>query len=164
MAGNLAVIALLINAITIPLLSPAYGLESTKTQPEFAWGGLQGHAGKAFIFMVDENPDFSSPITKEVEGNSYRPEDPLEFGTYYWKVVSPECATSPTGMFTVVSEVAVERENGRLKNTGNSAIALEAHMPGRDPGSSARLGLTGLILGINESVDIGGEDVTAKQV
>jgi len=165
--ANVAAIALLINLFSIPLLGPAYGLggaTTTERRPEFSWGGLQGHLGNPFIFMLDEDPGFSSPIAKEVKGNMYRPEEPLEFGTYYWKVVSPECATSPTGMFTVVSEVAVERDNGWLKNTGNSAIALNALEAGREPGSSARPGLTGLFLGINQSVEVGGEDVVATQI
>ena len=171
--ANIAAIALLINLLSIPLLGPAYGLNgasTTDTRPEFSWGGLHSGlrcsaaTGEGFIFMLDEDPGFSSPITKEVKGNMYRPEEPLEFGTYYWKVVSPECATSPTGMFTVVSEVAVERDNGWLKNTGNSAIALNSMEAGREPGSSARPGLTGLFLGINHSVEVGGEDVVAEQV
>lgn len=171
--ANIAAIALLINLLSIPLIGPAYGLNgasTTETRPEFSWGGLHSmlqcgaDAGKGFIFMLDEDPGFSSPIAKEVEGNTYRPEEPLEFGTYYWKVVSPECATSPTGMFTVVSEVAVERDNGWLKNTGNSAIALNAMEAGREPGSSARPGLTGLFLGVNQSAEVGGEDVVATQI
>ena len=67
-------------------------------------------------------------------------------------------------MFTVVSEVAVERDNGWLKNTGNSGIALDTMNTGREPGSSTRHGITGLILGVNQTVEIGREtNVTAKQ-
>jgi hypothetical protein len=163
LAMNFVVVALLINLLTIPLITPSNGWEGTNRQPEFTWGGLQARNGKGFIFMLDEDPGFSSPITKEVYGNTYRSEQLLEFGTYYWKVVSPESATSPTGMFTVVSEVSVERDNGWLKNTGNSGLALETMDTGREPGHLTRLGFTGLILGVNQTVEVGGEDVVAKQ-
>jgi hypothetical protein len=168
LAGNLAVIALLINMVSIPLLSPSTDWETTDRRPDFMWGGLHGMLGTGkgtdFIFMIDEDPEFSSPLTKEVQGNSYRPEEPLEFGTYYWKVMLPERATSPTGMFTVVSEVSVKRDQGRLTNTGNSGIALATTSSGREPAGSTRPGLTGLFLGVNQTVEIGGnEDVIARQ-
>ena len=54
-AGNLAVIALLINLLSVPLFSPAAGWTGTDRQPEFAWGGLQVQDSTGFIFMIDEN-------------------------------------------------------------------------------------------------------------
>jgi len=155
--ANLAVIALLLNAVSIPLLSPVNGWAGTERQPELAWGGLQG----GFVLMIDEDPGFGSPVTREVDGNSYSPQEPLEFGTYYWKVVSAEGASSATGMFTVVSEVEVERLGSQLRNTGNTDIMLEREMPGQDAGN---IRLSGLLVGIGEAVEIGGtENVIAKQ-
>jgi|GEM_PF-2255301 len=155
--ANLAVVALLLNILTIPLVSPANGWTGAERQPELAWGGLQG----GFVLMIDESPGFGSPVTMEVDGNSYIPQEPLEFGTYYWKVVSLEGASSATGMFTVVSEVEVEREGAQLRNTGNTGILLEREMPGQDAGN---IRLSGLLVGIGEAVEIGGtENVIAKQ-
>lgn len=165
----MVIIALLVNLVSIPLLAPSTGIETTNRRPELVWGGLQASLNldchTHFIIMIDEDPEFASPLAKEVQGNSYRPEEPLEFGTYYWKVLMPERAASPTGMFTVVSEVSVERDQGRLKNTGNSGIALATMSNGREPASSTRPGLTGQLLGINQSIEIGGnEDVIAWQI
>ena len=165
MAANLAAVALLISMFSIPLLGPSWGTATTERRPVFSWGGFRLQGSVGYIIMIDEDMEFTSPLTKEVQGNSFRPEEPLEFGTYYWKVLLPERATSPTGMFTVVSEVSVERDEDRLLNTGNSGIALETIKPGREPGSSTRPGLTGYFLGVNQSVEIGGnEDVIASQI
>jgi len=148
--ANIVVIAMLMNLFYIPIRAPM-GDETTDRKPVFSWGGLQG----AVTFMLDEDPEFGSPVTKEVEGTAYTPESPLDFGTYYWKVVSPDGLSSPTGMVTVVSEVSVSRGDGWLKNTGNTPISLERETTG---------GLTGMVVGINQTVGIGNdENVTARQ-
>ena len=158
--ANLALIALLMNLVTIPLLGPAYGVETTDRQPRLSWGGLHGRG----VLMIDEDQGFGSPVTEEVSGNSYRPERPLDFGTYYWKVASGPGMVSATGMFTVVSEIAVEREGGWLKNSGNTEILLEKQIPVSSENLQHTPSITGLVVGINQSVELGREEnVTAKQ-
>lgn len=148
-AADMGLIILIFNLATIPLLSPA-GQTADRT-PEFSWGGAQGN----FILMIDEDHAFGSPDVADVSGNSYIPSRPLEFGTYYWKVLSPAGISSATGMVTVVSEVAVERGNGWLRNSGNTEIILESQ-----PDSE---GMTGMLVGIGQTVGIGSGNVTAKQ-
>ncbi len=167
-AANLILIALLINMISIPLLGPADGLETTERRPEFSWGGLSGTG--MFTFLLDEDPAFGSPVVEMVAGNFYQPETSLDFGTYYWKVISPEGISSATGTLTVVSEVAVERGNGWLKNAGNTDIFLERRIPERETDSlnqsdKAVQPVTGMVVGIGQTIDVGGnENVTASQV
>ena len=60
-------------------------------------------------------------------------------------------------MVTIVSEVSVKRGQGWLKNSGNTDIILDT-----SPGG---FGLTGMMVGINQTIDIKDDDnVFAKQV
>ena len=148
--ANIVVIALLafvaFNFISIPLISPENGAYTTERNPEFLWGGIQGE----FIVLVDDSPDFSSPFVWKVPGNTYRPSDVLNFGTYYWKVQSKN-AESKVRKFTVESSVVLARDSESVKNEGNTEIMLRS--------------ITGaMVVGVGDSVKIGEEeDVEAEQ-
>jgi hypothetical protein len=151
-AGSLVTIAilavLLFNLLTIQLVSPGDRLKITDRTPVFEWSGMQAE----YVILVDDNADFTSPISANVEGNSYRPDRGLDFGTYYWKVGSGPFS-SGVGRFTVLSSVVVSRNESELKNEGNTEVILS--------GPS----ITGaFVLGVNESAQIGKDaNVEAEQ-
>ena len=137
----------LFNLATIPLFSPSNGEYTTERQPEFRWGGIQGE----FTLFLDENPDFKTPIIKRVRGNSYKFENPLDFGTYYWKVESSG-VSSEVRKLTIGSSVVLSRDERKVKNEGNTDILLHS--------------VTGaMVLGVGNAVEIGeDENVTAEQI
>lgn len=132
--------------VTIPLVSPAHGGCTDERRPEFAWGGMQGD----FVLLLDQDPDFGSPVMEEVAGNSYRPGEELEFGKYYWKVRSGPIS-SGVGEFTLDSSVVVSREDKSVRNEGNVELVVHS--------------MTGaFLLGVGESLEISeDEDVVAEQ-
>ena len=72
----------------------------------------------ANVILVDDNPDFSSPVKidlSELEGKSVS----FEAGTYYWKAEG--ILGSLKRKFTINSNVGLEiiEENSSLKNVGN---------------------------------------------
>jgi len=140
---------LFINLVSISLLSPHENESLTERRPLFRWMGLQNE----YIFYLDENPHFTSPLKLNVRGNVYSPNSELDFGEYYWKVESPPFS-SPTQKFTIVSSVIVSRNNETLKNEGNTPLLVHTSR------------ITGaFVLGVNESLKIGEEEnVVAEQV
>ncbi len=104
--------------------------------------------------MIDDNPDFTTPIVIAVRGNKYFPKEDLELGEYYWKVKG--FRESNVQKFTVTSKVSLKREEDEnIKNDGNTRLKL-----GINPG------ITGaVILDINQTIKLGKEveEVTAKQ-
>ena len=149
MVANLLVIAVLIfvlvNLVTIRLVFPENGIRMTERRPELVWGGMQGN----FILLFDENPDFESPAKEEISGNSFRPEEDLEFGTYYWKVESSGLS-SDVRKFTIDSSVVIGRDESEVTNEGNTEILLHS--------------ITGaMVLDVGSSVEVGEEDVKAEQ-
>ncbi len=141
MAANLLVIAVLVfvlvNLVTIPLLSPNNGIYTTERRPLFSWGGMQGD----FVVLLDDGPDFVSPLREEVPGNEYMPKEDLEFGTYYWMV---ESGVMKSGIrkFTVDSSVVIMRDDEEVTNEGNTKILLHSITGAMvlDPGSSVEVG------------------------
>ncbi|MCX6818170.1 MAG: hypothetical protein NTU57_04925 [Candidatus Aenigmarchaeota archaeon] len=144
--GLLAV--LLANLITIQLVYPNHKLTTADRTPVFMWIGMQSD----FTLSLDDNKDFSSPVTAKVDGNSYAFPSELGIGTYYWKVESGPFS-SGTGKFTVMSSVVVSRNESNLKNEGNVPLSVQAPS------------ITGaFVLGVEESIDIGAEEnVKAEQ-
>jgi hypothetical protein len=142
------IIAVAVNVFAIPLLEPAQGEITTSRRPSFSWGGIQG----SYQIIIDDNTEFSSPLVETTASRSYTPGEDMDFGTYYWKVWSPEGnKTSPVRSFTINSRVALSRAGGSVTNTGNTALKLG--------------GVTGLaIVGVGESAQVGRENVTATQV
>jgi hypothetical protein len=140
---------LLLNLITIPLISPGQKAYTTERRPLFSWGGMQGE----YVLYLDDNPAFTTPMTAKVESNSYSFDEDLAFGTYYWKIETGPLSSGP-GKFTVGSSVILSRSENGIKNEGNTELKL-----------SGISGATGFfILGINEYVAIEGhENVKAEQ-
>ena len=147
---NLVVIVTLsyvfINLVTIPLISPENGLYTTEREPEFVWSGIQGE----YVIFLDDDPDFGTPVTEEVSGNSYRFGDVLDLGNYYWKVGSG-LITSEVRELTIGSSVVLSREENEMKNEGNVNLLIHR--------------ITGaFLLGVEESIEIEeDEDVKAEQ-
>lgn len=120
---NIAVIALLVLLFNFSIsISPQEGMQTRNTALSFRWMGITSYA------IVDDNPDFTSPIIvekdKEVE---------LEPGKYYWCVpIFNNCVKKST--FEIESEVSLvskEIETGEenasylIENTGNTAERIE---------------------------------------
>ena len=149
--ANLVVISLIINVISIPLLTPLNNSYTDTRTPTFAWGGF----GKTYELLIDDSPDFSFPLVKKiVTGNSYTLENELDFGTYYWKVQSG-CIGSVVRKYTIVSKVALRRMENEVRNTGNVEIILRK-ISDRVTGQ--------IILDVNQSTEIGDESIEAEQV
>lgn len=147
---NLLVIGMLsyvfINLVTIPLVSPENGLYTTDRNPEFAWSGIQGE----YVIFLDDDPDFGTPVTKGVSGNSYVFGDALDLGTYYWKIESAGIA-SGVRKLTIGSSVTLSRKENEVKNEGNVDLLIHK--------------ITGaFLLDVNESLEVEeDEDVKAEQ-
>ena len=147
--AEIAVLSLLlVNLLTIQLVYPDQRLKTADRNPLLSWNGMQGD----FVVFLDDNPEFASPATANVAGNSYKWGKELDFGTYYWKVESGPFSSS-VGKFAVVSSVVLSRSENEVKNEGNTEAVITAPS------------ITGaFMLGVNESVEIGEkENVKAEQ-
>jgi len=143
------IVAVLIGSIilllnNILLLSPS-GVIYDRS-PTLRWSGFSD----GYQVLVSEDPDFNNPIIeKEVDGTDFAIENDLEFGEYYWKVVSKD-GESITGYFVIDSMVQVEN-NEKVRNKGNTPILIS--------------GITGgAVLDIEEEVELEGGNYTVEQI
>lgn len=123
--------------------------EIFERKPEFKWTGLP----TSYTIMIDDNPDFSTPITAQVKGKTYTPEDNLDIGEYYWKVKG--FRNSKVQKFIITSKVSLKREKEDLRNDGNTRLRLDF-----------KPSITGAaILDINQTIKLEKEteEVTAEQ-
>ena len=123
--------------------------ETSERKPAFQWLGL--HTG--YTIMIDDNPEFTTPLTAEVEGNTFIPEENLGLGQHYWKVKG--LRESGIKTFTIISEVSIKKEQDNLRNDGNTKLIIE-----KSPS------ITGaVILDINRTIKLEKdvEEVLAKQ-
>lgn len=118
----------------IVLLGPAGQIYDTT--PGFIWSGFEDD----YRLLVDQSSEFESPIIDvPVKGNKFTVSEGLDFGGYYWKVIS-EDKTSITGYFVIDSEIRMELDE-KLRNKGNTPVLIS--------------GLTGrAILDINEEMNV----------
>ena len=85
----------------------------------------------ANVILVDDNPDFSSPVlinSSDVNQARFNP------GTYYWKAVG--IIESSSREFTVNSNVGLElnEKNSTLKNVGNVPLNVSEETDSRISG------------------------------
>jgi len=135
--STIILIATLFTIFSI-LLYPFQNMHTASRIIEFKFTGL------ATKVLVDDNPDFTSPIVKTKPFII-----DLDPGTYYWKTNFP----SPVRTFTIDSEVAInllEKENRTytIQNKGNTIIDLII----RNIKDWAMTGKA--IVGLNEEADI----------
>ena len=144
--ANITMIALFFILTTILLTSPKG--ETLERKPTFEWFGLP----TGYVIMIDDNPEYTTPITAELKGNTYTLEENLGLGDHYWKVKGIRGSNVQT--FTITSEVSLKTEEDSLRNDGNTRLSIET-MPT----------ITGAaILGINQTIKLEGiEEVSAKQ-
>lgn len=145
--ANIVIVTLFFILTSTTPLSPKG--EVLERKPEFKWLGLP----TSYTVMIDDNPDFSTPITAEVEGKTYTPENNLELGEHYWKVKG--FRNSKAQKFTIASKVSIKTEEENLRNDGNTRLKL-----------NLKPGVTGAaILDINQTIKLGKETekVSAKQ-
>ena len=116
----LLLLILLINNDQINQIYPENNSIITDRQPTFKW---TGHANK---LIIDDNNEFTSPVIKNVNGNSFRI-DELNFTRYYWKLVGKQ--ESPILEFTIESLVALRLKNQNnlinVSNIGNTNLDVE---------------------------------------
>ena len=93
----------------------------TDRQPTFKW------IGKANKLIIDDNDEFVSTVIENVEGNSYRINNKLNFTTYYWKLLGNK--NSSVSQFRIDSVVALELKNQsnlyNITNVGNTDLDVE---------------------------------------
>jgi hypothetical protein len=123
--ANMIVIGLAaVSVVSMYSVNSLYPLDGTLTddrRPVFEWTG----AMQSYELLIDDNPDFTSPMTARVSGNSYRPEEDLDFGSYWWKVRSGD-AESGVSRFALVSTVALSRlEKEAVRNSGNTPVLVQ---------------------------------------
>lgn len=129
----------------IILLSP-YGIIYDRT-PVLSWSGFE----REYRLVIDEKNDFSNPIVDVfVSDNSFDIKKSLDFGKYYWKVISDD-KESITGFFIVDSMIKIEAAK-RIRNKGNTPVLIS--------------GITGrTILDVEEEMLVQeGENYTIKQI
>ena len=149
-AAVLAIAALAYaGSLSVQAIQPFGGAVTDDRTPLFEWSGPTG----MYVLMIDDDPEFGSPLTYDISGTSYAPAQDLDFGDYWWKVVGGSGETMPRRL-TVVSTVALSRPSGdHVENSGNTPVILH------------RDGVTGAaILAVNQSLEIGeDENVKAEQ-
>lgn len=144
---NIAIIILFFILTSTTPLNPQR--EIFERKPTFEWLGLP----TSYTIMIDNNPDFSTPITADVKGKTYTLEDSLELGEYYWKVKG--FRSSKVQKFMITSKVSLKREEEDLRNDGNTRLKLDF-----------KPSVTGAaILDINKTIKLEKEteEVTGKQ-
>ena len=144
---NIAVIALFFILTSTTPLNPKG--EIFERKPEFKWVGLP----TSYTILIDDNPDFSTPITADVKGKTYNLEDNLELGDYYWQVKG--FRNSKVQKFTITSKVSIKKVEEELRNDGNTRLTLDL--------KPSVIGA--VILDINQTIKLEKEteEVTAKQ-
>ncbi|MCK4714562.1 MAG: hypothetical protein KAT35_03230, partial [Candidatus Aenigmarchaeota archaeon] len=117
--------------------------------PLFEWSGWDD----SYELIIDDDPDFSTPMVFKVTGRTFVPSKEFDFGSYWWKVRTEEGESDPK-TFTIVSKVEISRmEPVRIVNTGNTDLFVH---------SSAVTGA--FTVGVNETLEVGEEDnVKAEQ-
>ena len=93
----------------------------TDNQPTFKW------VGKADKLIIDDNDEFTSPVIENVEDNSYRINNKLNFIKYYWKLSGNK--NSSVWQFRIDSVVALELKNQsnlyNITNVGTTDLDVE---------------------------------------
>ena len=128
---------------------PLNGMVTYERAPSFEWSGWSSD----YELLIDDSPDFTTPMTYHVRGNRFRMPDNLEFGTYWWKVKGDGTESEPK-QFTVESVVALSRpEKDMIVNRGNTELLVRSS------------GLAGaVVLGVNSTLEVGEDDnVLAEQ-
>lgn len=130
----LAIIILAAAMLKVPV-NPKYDSVTTDRLVEF---NVFGFADK---ILIDDNPEFYSPMTKEKPFII-----DLEPGVYYWKAEK----SILTGKFTIQSEVGIQLEKledkYRVNNTGNVEVDLGIEKKGILTGAA--------VLGFGNSLDL----------
>ena len=117
---NIAAAALFFLLTTVTTIEP-YG-KIFERKPVFKWTGMPS----SYTIMIDDNPDFSTPIIEEVKKKEYTPKNNLELGDHYWKVKG--IRNSKVQKFTIVSKVSLKREEESLRNDGNTKLKLNTQL------------------------------------
>ncbi|MFH1376408.1 MAG: hypothetical protein ABIH25_02120 [Candidatus Woesearchaeota archaeon] len=141
---SIVIIGIVILLNNIILLSPVGVIYDR--EPVLSWSGFDND----YRLLVGEDSEFNAPIVDVLlEDNKFEFEDNLEFGEYYWKVISND-KESITGYFIIDSMIKVEVDN-KLRNKGNTPILIG--------------GITGgAVLDIDDEINIEkGENYTIRQ-
>lgn len=123
--------------------------EIFEKRPVFKWLGMPS----SYTVLIDDNPEFTTPVTAKVEGNSYVPEENLGLGEHYWKVEGIRGGKAQK--FTIASTVSLKTEEDSIRNDGNTRLKLDL-----------KPSITGaVILDINQTIRLGEEteEVSARQ-
>ncbi len=113
------------------LLKPINGTELDNNQPILTWEEIEG---KSYYLEYANNEDFFiSEQISNLTNNSHSIIDPLEAGTYYWRVQSTEgeitSEFSKTGYFTIKSSQSL-RGNLQVSIQPNGNIYVDDNLIG----------------------------------
>jgi hypothetical protein len=153
MLANVIVVGLaavsFLSMVSIQALYPFSDMVTYDRTPYFEWSAW----GDDYELLLDEDPQFRTPMSFEVSGTNYVLDDSLEFGAYWWKVRGAGAESEPR-KFTVVSTVALSRpERSVITNAGNTDLLVY------------RSGLAGAVtLAVNGTLEVREEEnVKAEQ-
>lgn len=103
----------------IVLLKPHGSITDVKTT--FEWVSPHDNVR----LLVDDSLDFDNPLVDvPVRGSSFTLSSDLDFGKYYWRVVS-NSGNSVTGQFVLDSMIRMDVEDDKLRNEGNTAVGID---------------------------------------
>lgn len=96
----------------------------TETDIVFRWHAIDNYA--YYRLLVDDNPEFTSPLSIETAGNEYRISN-LSVGEHYWKVIgyNKGFVESSVNSFSIDSLVSVNRTITGIRNEGNVPLLIE---------------------------------------
>lgn len=106
----------------VSLLCPA-NLETAGTAQAFAWSAVEGCNN--YHLIVDDQPDFSSPVIDTYTGKAcrYQNSDELAMGTtYYWKVIA--CNAAGTASSAVYSFSTLSRQGDTVLTLNDDSVYL----------------------------------------
>lgn len=112
--------------------APADGRATTNRRPTFRWASAGSNV--MYTIQIANNPDFNNPIVNGdmTPQTSFRPADPLPFGTYYWQI-STDDGTTWTPAWTIIIMPGppgrpglMSPSNRALSNQGTHTLMWEA--------------------------------------
>jgi hypothetical protein len=133
--GKIIVVAQIIFLIGVGIFLYVFAprLDYPPNEATFDQNDIQFGLRNANVILVDDNPDFSSPVkidVSEIEGKDVV----FDAGTYYWKAEG--VLGSSKRKFTITSNVGLEidEENSSLENVGNVPVNVTEETPDGEKG------------------------------
>jgi hypothetical protein len=120
------------------VVAPTDGSHTCDSTPYFDWADAAGATG--YRIQVDDNPDFSSPMSQFTRVSNFTPAAPLPPDRHYWRVRGESACGN--GDWTSVRSFTVDAEpatpSGPLPASGTTGVSVNADLNWADSaGASA---------------------------